>query len=216
LVFALTAAVLLSLGGYLKRGLMGKYKESGDAFGYGRQFDKAPPPVCIYTYSAWGACQSSGTQTRTLVSSSPPGCVGTPDALSQACTYTPPAPCQCCINSNGQASYVGSGSAPQWSVGCWPVTCGDDSCKPAYTTSSGAACNPSVDDARVWMWAQSCRWCACFEDPKNPSTACNTHKWGARCYNNCGAQSDCHGKSIPGNAGCDAKPDCGGSGVPFN
>jgi hypothetical protein len=48
-----------------------------------------PVPACTYTYSDWGACQADGTQTRTVVSSSPSGCTGTP-SLSQACTYTPP------------------------------------------------------------------------------------------------------------------------------
>ena len=47
------------------------------------------PGACTYTYSAWGACQSNGTQTRTMLTSSPAGCTGTPD-LSRTCTYTPP------------------------------------------------------------------------------------------------------------------------------
>src|SRR6185369_12676631 len=47
------------------------------------------PVACTYTTGAWGACQSNGTQTRT-VSASPSGCTGTPPATSQACTYVPP------------------------------------------------------------------------------------------------------------------------------
>jgi len=43
--------------------------------------------TCTYTYSDWSACQPDNTQTRTVISSSPPGCVGTP-VLSQSCTYT--------------------------------------------------------------------------------------------------------------------------------
>ena len=46
--------------------------------------------TCTYTYSAWGACDSTGNQTRTMTSSSPAGCTGTP-VLSQACTYVAPA-----------------------------------------------------------------------------------------------------------------------------
>jgi hypothetical protein len=42
--------------------------------------------VCTYTYSAWSPCQPDNTQTRTVISSSPPGCIGTP-VLSQSCTY---------------------------------------------------------------------------------------------------------------------------------
>jgi hypothetical protein len=49
------------------------------------------PSACTYTYSAWGACQPSSTQTRTVASSSPAGCAGTP-ALTQACTYVAPPP----------------------------------------------------------------------------------------------------------------------------
>lgn len=48
-----------------------------------------PPASCTYTYSAWGTCQSNGTQTRTATTS-PAGCTGTP-ILSQTCTYVPPA-----------------------------------------------------------------------------------------------------------------------------
>ena len=47
------------------------------------------PGACTYPYSAWGACQSNGTQTRTMLTSSPAGCTGTP-YLSRTCTYVPP------------------------------------------------------------------------------------------------------------------------------
>ena len=53
------------------------------------------PPVtpCTYTYSTWGACQSNGTQVRTVTASTPSGCTGTP-VLTQTCTYVPPVtPC---------------------------------------------------------------------------------------------------------------------------
>lgn len=53
-------------------------------------FDKTAALVpCTYTYSAWAACQPVNTQTRTVISTSPAGCVGTP-VLSQSCTYIPP------------------------------------------------------------------------------------------------------------------------------
>jgi len=47
------------------------------------------PTACAYTYSAWSTCDSAGTQTRNLLTSSPAGCTGTP-VLSQACTYVAP------------------------------------------------------------------------------------------------------------------------------
>ncbi len=52
-----------------------------------------PPTACAYTYSDWSACQPDGTQTRTVISSGPEGCTGTP-ALTQSCTYgQPPVTC---------------------------------------------------------------------------------------------------------------------------
>jgi mannan endo-1,4-beta-mannosidase len=48
-----------------------------------------PPPSCAgFTYSDWGAC-ANGTQTRTVVESSPPGCVGGSPSLSQSCAPPP-------------------------------------------------------------------------------------------------------------------------------
>ena len=51
-----------------------------------------PPSVCSYTYSPWSTCQPSGTQSRSVISSSPFGCIGSP-VLTQLCTYTAPATC---------------------------------------------------------------------------------------------------------------------------
>ncbi len=48
-----------------------------------------PPATCTYTYSTWSTCQTNGTQTRTVVTSSPSVCVGNP-VLNQACVYVPP------------------------------------------------------------------------------------------------------------------------------
>jgi len=53
--------------------------------------------TCTYTYSDWGACQSNSTQTRTMLTSSPADCTGTP-VLSQTCTYVPPTPSTCTYN----------------------------------------------------------------------------------------------------------------------
>src|SRR6185369_15783579 len=52
----------------------------------------APATCSSFTYSAWGTCSASGTQTRTVVSSSPAGCTGGSPVLSQACT-PPPVAC---------------------------------------------------------------------------------------------------------------------------
>lgn len=61
------------------------------SLGIGYQGTGTPPPTsCTYTYSAWGPCVN-GTRTRTVVSATPVGCVGTP-ILSELCsvTNTPP------------------------------------------------------------------------------------------------------------------------------
>lgn len=44
------------------------------------------PPACSYVYSAFGTCQSNSSQSRSVISSSPVNCVGTP-VLTQSCTY---------------------------------------------------------------------------------------------------------------------------------
>lgn len=56
--------------------------------------------ACTYTYSDWGVCQSDSTQIRTMMTSTPSGCTGTP-VLSQACTYVPPTPSACTYNYSG-------------------------------------------------------------------------------------------------------------------
>jgi len=49
-------------------------------------------PICTsFTYSVWGACSPSGTQTRTATPFSPVGCVGGSPILTQPCVYTAPA-----------------------------------------------------------------------------------------------------------------------------
>lgn len=56
-----------------------------------------PPATCSYSYSAWSACQANNLQTRSVVGSSPFGCVGTP-ILSQTCTYAIPSPPTTSVN----------------------------------------------------------------------------------------------------------------------
>lgn len=63
-----------------------------------------PPSICTYVYSDWSACQPNNTQTRTVISSSPPDCTGTP-VLTQSCAYAPP-PTSCFHNG----SFIGCGS----------------------------------------------------------------------------------------------------------
>ena len=57
----------------------------GDASSY-----PAPVACTSFTYSAFSACKTNNTQTRTVLSSLPAGCTGGTPVLTQACTYVPP------------------------------------------------------------------------------------------------------------------------------
>lgn len=84
-----------------------------------------PPPTATtctsFTYSAWGACQSNSTQTRTVASSSPAGCTGGAPVLSQACVYVAPIDgaalyTQYCANCHGNGKKGKSASAIQTAI----------------------------------------------------------------------------------------------------
>jgi len=122
------------------------------------------PAACTsFTYSTWGTCQPSNTQTRTVLASSPTGCTGGSPVLSQACTYVPPvATCTSftystwgtCQSSNTQTRTVASssptgctGGAPVLSQACTyfpPVaTC------TSFTYSAWGACQSSNTQTRT-------------------------------------------------------------------
>ncbi len=122
-----------------------------------------PPTACTYTYSAWAACQSDGTQTRTVASSAPAGCTGTP-VLSQSCVYTPPPPTACsytlgawgaCQSDGTQTRTVSAfpagctGTTPASSQSCTyvppPVTCSSFT----YTAFTPAVCPVSGQQTRT-------------------------------------------------------------------
>jgi hypothetical protein len=84
--------------------------------------------ACTYTYDAWGACQPDGTQTRTVLTSGPVGCTGTP-VLSQSCGYvSPPPTCTSftystwgtCQSNNTQTRSIAT-SSPAGCTGGTPV-----------------------------------------------------------------------------------------------
>lgn len=84
--------------------------------------------TCTYMYSDWSSCINN-TQTRTVISSSPPGCVGTP-VLAQTCT--PPPTCTNTISPTSQ-SFGATGGTGSVSV----------------TTSSG--CNWTATSNASWL-----------------------------------------------------------------
>jgi len=139
-----------------------------------------PPSACTYAYSAWGACQPDNTQTRTVASSSPAGCTGTP-LLSQACTYVPPPPSACtyaysawgaCQSTNTQTRTVASSSP----AGCTGTPLLSQSCTyvppppPACTYTSGAwgACQPDGTQTRTVSASPS----GCTGTPPASSQSC--------------------------------------------
>jgi hypothetical protein len=77
---------------------------------------------CTYTYDAWGACQSNGTQTRNLLTSSPAGCTGTP-ILSQACTYVPPTPTACTYTYGAWGACLSTGTQIRSLLSSTPAGC---------------------------------------------------------------------------------------------
>ena len=90
----------------------------------------AAPVACTsFTYSAWSACQSNNTQSRTVSSSSPTGCTGGSPVVTQSCTYVPPANActsftysawSACQSNNTQSRTVSS-SSPTGCTGGSPV-----------------------------------------------------------------------------------------------
>ena len=163
-----------------------------------------PPTACTYAYSAWGACQADNTQTRTVTSSSPSGCTGTP-VLSQACTYVPPPPAACtytystwgaCQSNNTQTRTVTSSSpagctgTPVLSQACTYVPPPPAAC--TYTYSAWGACQSNNTQTRT-VTSSSPAGCtgtpflsqACTYVPPPPAACTYTYStWGACQSNN--------------------------------
>jgi RHS repeat-associated protein len=97
-----------------------------------------PSPACTYTYSGWSPCQPDGTQTRTVMSSSPEGCQGTP-VLSQPCSYTPPPPPPKTMTGWGFGCRPMTINVGETSVCFWTVTYSDGNIE---DVTSKASWNP--------------------------------------------------------------------------
>jgi hypothetical protein len=115
-----------------------------------------PPAACSYTYSDWTAC-ANGTQTRTVIASSPSACTGTP-LLSQGCTVVPPPPATCssftysawgACQSNGTQTRTVTASSPSGCTGGTPVL--SQAC--TYTPPAPATCSSFTYSA--WGACQS-------------------------------------------------------------
>ncbi len=118
----------------------------------------SPPAPCAYTYDAWGTCLPDGTQTRSVLTTSPQGCTGTP-MTSQACVYTPPAPTPCTYTYDVWGSCQPDGtqtrpvlaSAPAGCVGTPIVSQTCDYIPPVciFTYSDWGACQPDSTQSRT-------------------------------------------------------------------
>lgn len=80
----------------------------------------APVTCTSFTYSDFGACQPDGTQTRTVLTSSPAGCTGGSPVLTQPCTYVPPA---CTYTYSAWSACSMSGTQTRTVLSATPAGC---------------------------------------------------------------------------------------------
>lgn len=122
--------------------------------GYAETGSSQPPVPCTsYTYSAWGPC-NNGVKTRTVLSSSPAGCVGRlQPILTDTCTV-PPSPCVYTYSAwgncvNGQQSRTVVSVTPSNCVGTPVLTqsCTIPTC--TYTYSAWGPCVNGVQTRTV-------------------------------------------------------------------
>src|SRR3989338_4688304 len=99
-----------------------------------------PTPACTWTCGSWGACSSSGTQTRACVSSPSP-CAGiNPNSTSQICKPSCNIPAfQACANTFSLQGCINA--CPYVSATCPPGTPPDTDCKETDKACSDACWN---------------------------------------------------------------------------
>ncbi len=139
--------------------------------------------VCTsFTYSAWGECQSNNTQTRTVLTSSPSGCVGGNPITTQSCTYVLPMSTQC-ANAGGS-----------WEAGQSVCYFSDSSCasgwspKNSYSSTLRNSC--SSGGFRT-CGGSSCSTSQHFR--QNSGTESCTYRQGGGIYHHPSGQSLCQG-----------------------
>jgi hypothetical protein len=134
-------------------------------------------PCTSFTYSAWSTCSSSGTQTRTILTSSPTSCTGGSPVLSQTCTaptttctsftYSSWSPATCPANSK-QVRTIAT-SLPSGCTGGNALL--EQSCTYVAPCASSWTCGPwsncaSGSQTRICQDANSC----VTPNPANPET----------------------------------------------
>jgi hypothetical protein len=136
--------------------------------------ETTPTPVTCtsFTYSAWSECSSSGTQTRTVASSSPSGCTGGSPVLSQACTYTAPVTC---TDSDGGLNYYVKGKAEQF-LGTGNSVYVEDYCYTPHVLTEGF-CSGSYRNQTDYSCPNGCVAGACVNSTNlaNVSSYCDAN-----------------------------------------
>ena len=118
-------------------------------------------PICAYTYSPWGMCQSNGTQTRSALSKTPSNCVGDP-YVSQFCTYsagangnTTTAPV-CAFSYTPWSSCSSAGLETRSVISRTPSNCvGTPDVSRSCASSSGISAPACVFTYSPWISCQS-------------------------------------------------------------
>ena len=83
----------------------------------------APTPACVYTYSVWGVCPSTGIQTRTVTGTSPSPCTAGPQLLSQPCVYVPPPAPLCAYTYSAWGTCQSTNTQDRTVTGSSPTPC---------------------------------------------------------------------------------------------
>ncbi|TAN40055.1 MAG: hypothetical protein EPN25_09110 [Nitrospirae bacterium] len=138
-----------------------------------------PPAACTsFMYSAWSACQSNNTQSRTVTSSLPAGCTGGTPVLTQACTFVPPVT-----------------ACTSFTFSAWGACQPNNTQSRTVASSSPAGCTGSPAASQL---TQACT----FIPPVNACTSFTFSSWSACQSNN--TQSRTVVSSLP--AGCSGSP----------
>ncbi|MDD5569027.1 MAG: peptidoglycan-binding domain-containing protein [Candidatus Pacebacteria bacterium] len=114
------------------------------------------PPTCTsWVYSNWSACSSNGQQTRTVLSSSPSGCINGNPVISQSCT-PPPITCTSwtysswgACSANGQQTRSVISSSPSGCVNGNPII--TQSCTPPAPTTNEVFIAKAYTTAYTWF-----------------------------------------------------------------
>ena len=176
--------VLALMGGFLQRGLMGKYKETGDAFGFGRQWGYAPPPppACVYTCAEYDICRSDNIIRCLRKTATPEICTRSEEPnLDRNCVFEVPKICGWCYNYMGSTVCKGPISPTQMTLNCIQVPCNGNTC-------SARPC-PGANNQNVYAWLYGKQCLTCFNGPNmtpKQKAICSDHNLGVRCLNNCG------------------------------